>query len=100
MVIDYNKLEESPVDLLDNTLTVLEQVPGFTVTRDLTSYLRDRKYWMSYNRAFYPETYNLTHTQKLVDQYGDWFSHKNTSRANIIMREQAKVLKHFQTKHF
>ena len=43
------------------------------------------------NRAFYPETYELTHTQKLVDQYGDWFSHKNTSRANIIMREQEKV---------
>ena len=50
MVIDYNKLEESPLELVDGVLTVLEQLPGYTHTEDLTEYLRGRKYWMSYNR--------------------------------------------------
>ena len=50
MVVDFDLLRESPKDLKDGVLTVLEQLPNKIVVEDQTQRLRDTTYWKSYNR--------------------------------------------------
>ena len=93
MIVDYKKLAESPVELLDGVFTVLEQLPNKVVIEDQTKALRRDTYWGSYNRAFYPEIQELTGQNDKVKQFGDWFTHDKTPRALIYKRDHNKVLK-------
>ncbi len=64
--------------------------------------LRTKGYWGSYNRAFYPELFELTGAPELVEKYGDWFTHDKTPRAKIMERDHGKVGKslYFRAKMF
>ena len=42
-------------------------------------------------RAFYPEIFERSGAVQMVDQFGDWFTHKNTSRSKIFERQQGEV---------
>ena len=90
MVVDYNLLKNS-TNLEDEVLVVSEQLPAQSVVKDQTEVLRSQGYWSSYNRAFYPEIFERSGATQLQDQYGDWFSHSKTPRANILRRDQSKV---------
>lgn len=48
MIIDY-KLFEPGKELVDNTLWILEQLPGEVHSEDMTSVLKLQGYWASYN---------------------------------------------------
>ena len=50
MVVDYKKFYPGE-KLEDNTLIVLEQIPGQVVWNDKTEFLRTQTYWPSYNLA-------------------------------------------------
>ena len=91
MVIDYNRVGEDG-SLGDGALWVLEQLPGRVWAADQTSVLREKGYWASYNRAFYPEAFNISGAQDMVDKYGSWFSYSETPRALIMERDQGGVV--------
>jgi len=91
MVIDYNRIGVDG-SLGDGALWVLEQLPGKVWAADQTSILREKGYWASYNRAFYPEAFNMSGAQDLVDKHGSWFSYSETPRALIMARDQGGVV--------
>ena len=108
MIIDYNKIQQDG-SLDDGTLWVFEQLPGLqfiinfklkfcflplgrTWAEDQTNVLREKGFWASYNRAFYPEVHILSGGQEMAERYGEYFSYTDTPRAKIMAREQTKVV--------
>ena len=91
--MDFKLLNETSESgkLSDGFLTVLEQLPNQFVVKDQTEVLRSRSYWASYNRPFYREIFEKSGTQKMVDEFGDWFSYEETPRAKIFKRDHPKV---------
>ena len=59
MIVDYKKLEETEIPT-EGILTVLEQLPGIVIIQDQTKLLLQKTYWKSFNRAFYPEIFQLS----------------------------------------
>jgi hypothetical protein len=86
MVVDYNKIGSN-----SDILHVLEQLPGKIVHADLTSTLQDTGYWGSYNRAYFEDIFRISGGQEKYERFGDWFSHKNTPRAEIFRATHATV---------
>ena len=62
MIIDYN-LFTPGAPLKNNTLWILEQIPGFVVAEDQTDVLRAQQYWPSYNTPSYPFIFNMSGDQ-------------------------------------
>ena len=95
MVVDYNLLMEhgstKAEPLPNGVLTVLEQLPDQIIAKDQTSALNNQSYWASYNRAYYPEIFERTGASKMVEKYGEWFTHDKTPRAKIFRRDHNKV---------
>jgi len=91
MVINYNNIREDGT-LKNGSLWVLEQLPGKVWAEDQTHVLRDKGYWASYNRAFYPEAFEISGAKEKVDEYGSWFSYHETPRAMIFARDHLKVI--------
>ena len=91
MVIDYTKLGTDG-SLAAGALWVYEQMPGQTWAEDKTDELRRTGYWVSYNRAFYPEVFKMSGGENMTSLHGDYFSYRDTPRAKIMRREQAMVV--------
>ena len=90
MIIDYKLLELDDIPA-EGVLTVLEQIPGWVKIEDQTKHLIEKTYWKSYNVAFYPEIFETIGGSDMVDKYGSFFSHQNTSRSTIFDREHVKI---------
>lgn len=52
-------------------LWVIEQIPGYIHKDDQTETLLRQGYWASYNVPFYPDIFNMSGNQELVQKYGD-----------------------------
>mgnify|MGYP001034387452 CR=1 FL=1 len=84
----------SQLQLLANTLWVLEQVPGpdGIIARDLTPTLNTARYWASYNRPFFPEIVALSDYARFAERHGTRaLSYEDCQRARIFAREQPRV---------
>ena len=91
MVLDYSRLTPDG-SLNPGALWVYEQLPGQTWAEDKTSELRELGYWISYNRASFPQAYSLSGQEEMANLHGSYFSYRDTPRAVIMAREQAKVV--------
>lgn len=91
MIVDYTLFTPGE-PLKNNTLWILEQIPGFVVAEDQTDVLRAQQYWPSYNTPSYPFIFNMSGDQVNVDKYGSMFAYETTPRALIFRRDQDKVL--------
>ncbi|XP_023326751.1 putative phospholipase B-like 2 isoform X2 [Eurytemora carolleeae] len=91
MVVDYNQFTPGDKELKPNLLWVLEQIPGYIQTKDLTQIIESQGFWPSYNSPYFKDVYNMSGNQRLVEQYGDWFSYEKTPRAQIFHRDAVKV---------
>jgi hypothetical protein len=122
MVLDYNLFAKrpSPTQLLDNTLVMIEQLPGVIQTNDMTPWLMSAGYLASYNVAWDPIIQEMSGQNKMQTQYGAsntsvekqkttgvfllnvsvrpvsscagaYYSYDNTARAEIFRREAPKV---------
>jgi len=89
-IIDY-KLFTPGQPLKPNTLWIAEQIPGFVVAEDLTSWLAKNGYWASYNIPYFPFIYNISGYPALYKQYGNEFSWSQCARAQIFRRDQGAV---------
>jgi hypothetical protein len=74
-------------------LTVAEQFPGpYVHSEDMTSYLVNNTYWMSYNVPFFPDMFNISNQWARVKAYGDHFTWGNCSRAQLFRSLQSSVV--------
>ena len=87
MLLDY-KLFTPGAPLPPGFFSVLEQLPGLVVARDMTATLVEQGYWASYNRAFFPEVFALSNQSGLVRDHGDHFSYNKTARALLLRQLQ------------
>jgi len=87
----YNKLQEDG-QLESGALWVYEQLPGETWAEDKTEELRREGYWISYNRAHFPEVFTNSGEEDMTSLHGNYFSYEESPRAVIMRREQAGVV--------
>ncbi|KAK7087515.1 putative phospholipase B-like 2 [Littorina saxatilis] len=91
MIVDYKRFRPGMKTLPPGVLTVLDQIPEYIETADLTDLLVQQGYFASYNVAYFPKIFNESGSQAMVDKYGDWFTHDKTPRALIFRRDHVKV---------
>ncbi|KAL6068912.1 Phospholipase B-like [Balamuthia mandrillaris] len=94
MIVDYNlfaKVQQQQSSLLPNTLRILEQIPGKTVSSDVTDVLVRQGYWPSYNVPYTPYIYNISGWPQMKAKYGDSYSYERCPRANIFRRNVTQL---------
>eukprot|EP00759_Apiculatamorpha_spiralis_P027977 PhF_6_TR30581/c0_g1_i1/m.44962 len=79
------------VDMATGNLFVAEQLPGYCVHANKTDTLTSQSYWASYNLPAFEEIYVVSGTQKMYNEYGDFFSPTKYSRGEIFARELPNV---------
>eukprot|EP01012_Entosiphon_sulcatum_P050606 TRINITY_DN69491_c0_g1_i1.p1 TRINITY_DN69491_c0_g1~~TRINITY_DN69491_c0_g1_i1.p1 ORF type:complete len:546 (+),score=119.16 TRINITY_DN69491_c0_g1_i1:26-1663(+) len=97
MVVDFN-LFQPYQPLQDNTLWVVEEIPGMIPGSDQTATLR-RGYWPSYNVPFYPQTFTASGFANLAARGVPSASYELAPRANIFRRDQGSVVDFESYKH-
>ncbi|GBM34367.1 Putative phospholipase B-like 2, partial [Araneus ventricosus] len=90
MILDLNKFQPGK-PLQDGLLWVIEQLPGYVHSEDVTDVLRKQSYWPSYNTAYFKDIFNMSGGQINAEKYGDWFTYERTPRALIFKRDQGKI---------
>merc|ERR1719240_1153363 len=85
MVVDYNVfLPNEP--LKDNTVWLVEQVPGVTEQQDISGVLRNKGYFASYNRPFFTQIRDETGHSAAEARHGTLYSYANAPRGQIFSR--------------
>ncbi|XP_065301953.1 putative phospholipase B-like 2 [Dermacentor albipictus] len=90
VIVDY-KLFKPGTAIGENTLWIVEQMPGVMRQKDVSDILQKKKYWPSYNVPYFEDVFIISGQAALVQQYGDYFTYENTPRAKIFRRDHAKV---------
>nr|XP_050031713.2 putative phospholipase B-like 2 [Dermacentor andersoni] len=90
VIVDY-KLFKPGTAIGENTLWIVEQMPGVMRQKDVSDILQKKKYWPSYNVPYFEDVFIISGQAALVEQYGDYFTYENTPRAKIFRRDHAKV---------
>jgi len=91
IAIDYNHFT-SGNKLPQDTVRVLEAIPGYTLSVDVSELINTQGYFGSYNTWFIPFIFNTSGYPTMVAQYGNWFTYSNTPRALIYSRNNSDVL--------
>ncbi|GFO04648.1 phospholipase b-like [Plakobranchus ocellatus] len=89
MVLDL-RLAQVEKPLRENTLWVVEQIPGMIESRDLTHVLRDG-YFASYNIPYFDNIYNISGYPRMALMFGHNFSYELAPRAKIFRRDQSNI---------
>jgi len=90
-ILNYRAFHPGAPTLANDTLWVLDQLPGYITAGDRTDALRGAGYLASYNVPSWPDIYTLSGEAALAAQYGPWFSYNATARANIFARNVSYV---------
>ena len=93
MILDTNKIDFKNKKLEDKSLMIIEQLPGYTETNDVTNYLRNG-YWPSYNVPFSEYIFNISMYPEILENYSylyDDIDYKTCARAKIFERDQSKI---------
>jgi len=90
MVVDYNRFVPGQ-SIKDNTLRMIEQIPGMTHQADLSNELNKKGYWASFNRPYFEEIRKASGHTAAEAAYGALYSFDNGPRANIFKNNQASV---------
>ncbi|XP_037498951.1 putative phospholipase B-like 2 [Rhipicephalus sanguineus] len=90
MIVDY-KLFKPGSAIVNDTLWILEQMPGIMRQRDVSDILRKQSYWPSYNIAYFADIFVISGQTALVEKYGDYYSYDKAPRAKIFWRAHSDV---------
>jgi hypothetical protein len=60
MILDMNEFVPGNKNPSPGLFTVLEEIPGYIHTEDMSSTLYDQQFWSSYNIPYFPSTYDLS----------------------------------------
>ena len=92
MIVDYKQFTPNQT-IQPGTLYVLEQLPGFIMSKDMSSFLMTgEKAWVSYNVPYFPETQARNNYTAYINAYGLFYSHDQCPRANIFRRDLPKAV--------
>merc|ERR1719421_2164020 len=94
IIVDYNIFVPGK-PLPDNSVYVLEQIPGEMHKGDVSEYIRSHGYWASYDRPFFPEIRERAGHTAAETKYGDLYSYSRNPRAQIFAGTGAVVEKFF-----
>lgn len=84
IIVDMKKLNPG-VSVEPGTLWILEQIPGYTESADVTQIL-SYGYWPSYNVPYFANIYNVSGFPYYAREYGTFFTYENNPRAEIFRR--------------
>eukprot|EP00933_Yihiella_yeosuensis_P071557 TRINITY_DN79766_c0_g1_i1.p1 TRINITY_DN79766_c0_g1~~TRINITY_DN79766_c0_g1_i1.p1 ORF type:complete len:656 (+),score=180.85 TRINITY_DN79766_c0_g1_i1:128-2095(+) len=90
MVVDYNKFKPGQT-VQNDTLLVLEQIPGISHAEDESHRLESTGYWGSENRAVFKDVRDKSGSTDKEDLYGSTFSADKNPRAKIFAASADKV---------
>jgi len=95
MVMDYKKFTPGQ-PLPDGAFYVLEQAPATSHYEDMSGHLREKKYWASFDRAYFDEVRATTGDDRMQQREGskpeaELFSKDNTPRAQIVRQTQGGI---------
>jgi len=91
MILDYKLFVPGRAGIQSETLLVVEQIPGYVVTTDVSAMLFQERYFASYNVAFDPMIRRLSGVDLDEVQHGSVFNYDQTPRAQIFRRDIPKV---------
>jgi len=91
MVVDYNKFRPGSATLQAGTLWVLEQIPGYVESRDVTPLLQADTYWGSYNLPVFAEINKRSMFKAYAKKHGEVLKYKRAPRGKIFAREQSSI---------
>merc|ERR1719478_679683 len=83
MIVDYNKFKPG-LAIPDNTLWVVETIPGMTHKEDLSNILRTSGYWASYNRPYFDPIRDASGHNAAQKSHGDLYSFLDSPRGKIF----------------
>lgn len=89
-VVDYKLFQPGKELPNKGVIWVLEQVPGFTESKDVTWFLRKYRYWPSYNIPYLKKISHMSGFDKKSDE-NNWWRWGFSPRAKIFHRDQHKV---------
>jgi len=89
IIVDANKLDAGN-ELKAGALYILEQIPGYIESADVTGIL-SYGYWPSYNVPYFPYVYQVSGFSYFAEKYGPFFSYQNNPRAEIFRRDSTQV---------
>lgn len=90
IVVDYNRFLPGQ-SIKDNTVRMLEQIPGMTHQADLSNELNYKGYWASFNRPYFQDIRKATGHTAAEAAYGALYSFDDGPRAKIFRNNQASV---------
>ncbi|XP_065197425.1 putative phospholipase B-like 1 [Sycon ciliatum] len=90
-IFDYKKFTPGSAPKT-GALTVMEQLPTYTHTEDLTSLLHAQGYWPSYNAAYFPQVQKLGDTKGAEKLYGEFITYDHAPRAKLFKRDHASAV--------
>lgn len=95
MVLDYKKFKQGE-ELPDGAFYVLEQAPATSHYEDMSGWLREKKYWASYDRAFFDDVRATTGDDAMLAREGrrpeaELFSKDHTPRAQIVSQTENSI---------
>ncbi|XP_077492894.1 putative phospholipase B-like 2 isoform X1 [Amblyomma americanum] len=85
-VINYNLFKHRMKKLPPDFVWYHEELPGYSMSADVTTVLEKQGYWASYNIPFFPAIFNASGLPGLVEQHGDWFTYDRCPRALMFKR--------------
>eukprot|EP01091_Cochliopodium_minus_P020222 TRINITY_DN8767_c0_g1_i1.p1 TRINITY_DN8767_c0_g1~~TRINITY_DN8767_c0_g1_i1.p1 ORF type:complete len:534 (+),score=52.28 TRINITY_DN8767_c0_g1_i1:171-1772(+) len=91
IIVDFKQFEPKSTKLKQGTLWILEQIPGYIESSDMTEFLDTNGYWPSFNRPYFQYIFNISGFPEYVKEYGNFYSYNECPRAKIFKRDHVKV---------
>ena len=89
-VLDYKLFKEGQPIPNTDMLWILEQTPGYTSVSDMTWFLKEFKYWPSYNIPYLPDVGKISGFSDKGKQF-NWYKWGASPRAKIFERDHHLV---------
>jgi len=90
MVVDYNLFKVGAA-VQDNTLWILEVIPGAMKIKDMSYFLREHGFWPSFNRPFFNEIREISGHAAAERSHGSLYSWSANPRATIFANSAASI---------
>jgi hypothetical protein len=94
MIVDLKKVNLEKKILEKDAFWIIEQIPGFYKSQDMSDYLIQNLYWASYNAAYFEEIREKSKYDEMIKaqpELTDQIDHEKCVRAQIFKREQVKI---------
>jgi len=91
MVVDFNRFTPG-TPITQDTVRLLEQVPGIIRHDDVSQLVRENGFWASYNRPFFSAIRDVSGHTDAQATYGDLYSFAKSPRALIFERAAPSII--------